>query len=381
MACTQDNFPAEGCEDELGITIEYRGNKYTRFFSFPAPEGITQSKYSGDYYDSYTSCKDMALDPSGALWRQFVSQSYRQLIIQPNYTKACEIFGPSADFCDNHEDRLHTCFLGCRRPEDTAAKGYTMDNRPPCISGKETKPPLLCIYPEDIANFTFFDKMIGSTCIYSHSISGNDDPSGSASDVSEPIWCFGALQLFGAIVAANFLQLVFEILLLRVLDMANEFIEQSLVLRSRKCLYIFIMSAILGAAAFACLGAVTIVGRVRLDTALIISFFLTLAVDQVRFFLVQPIIWWVILRRCGKLSPVGVQEYDDDYLTLFQTETSLVDTGRKLIGELMSTIVFQRVFLSLLLAYTAFLLVEFLLLNNVPDYNLIAVPNIDQVSL
>ncbi|CBZ53012.1 putative cAMP-specific phosphodiesterase [Neospora caninum Liverpool] len=377
MTCTQENFPEGGCEEELDRTIEYRGNKYTRFFSFPAPEGVTQSKYSGDYFESYTRCEDMALDPSGALWRQFASQSYRQLIIQQNYTKVCEIFRTSADFCDNHEDRLHTCFLGCRRPEDTAATGYTMDNRPPCVSGEETRPPLLCIYPDDIAKDTFFDKMVGSTCIYAHAISADKDSSVSSA-FAPPIWCFGALQLFGAIFAANFLQLVFEILLLRVLDMADKFIEQSLALRSRKCLYISLISVILGVAVFVSLGAVTILRRVGLETALVISFFLALAVDQVKFFLVQPIIWWVLLRRCGKLSPAGVQEYDDDYLTLFQAETSLVDTARKAVGDFMSTIVFQRVLLSFLLAYTAFLLIEFLLLNNVPDYNLVVVPNIDQ---
>ncbi|PHJ19261.1 camp-specific phosphodiesterase, partial [Cystoisospora suis] len=379
QACVQTSFPKQDCPGVTDRAIEYRGNRYSRFFAFSLPEGIDESRYIGDYYDSYTTCRDIAVDPSGALWRQFYSRSYRQLVIDDNYTRVCDIFGTGADFCDNKEERLHTCFLGCRRQNDTAAVGYTFDNRPLCGPGDETNLPLLCVYPGDLDGETFFDRMVGATCIFSKEVrplsSGDSLP---GDKLTQPVWCFSAVQLFGAIFAANFLQIVFEVLLLTVLNMPNEFVEQSLVLRSRKCLYIFSMCLILCVMTFAVLSSVTIVQRLGLDTALVISFFVCLLADEVTFFLFHPLIWWVAERRCGKLQPAGVQEYDEDYLTLFQTETSLVDSLREMVGSVLSSVPFQRVLLSFLLAYTSFLLVDFLLLNYVPDYNLVEVPNIDE---
>ena len=44
--------------------------------------------------------------------------------------------------------------------------------------------------------------------------------------------------------------------------------------------------------------------------------------------MVQPLIWWVVIRRCGHVQP-GIQEYNEEYLLHWELQESLMDLVRR----------------------------------------------------
>lgn len=61
-------------------------------------------------------------------------------------------------------------------------------------------------------------------------------------------------------------------------------------------------------------------------------FLLCVGLDQVKNLCIQPVIWYVIIRRCGRVHP-GIQEYNEEYLLQWELQESLWDECRRKVRE------------------------------------------------
>ena len=50
----------------------------------------------------------------------------------------------------------------------------------------------------------------------------------------------------------------------------------------------------------------------------LVEFSIALVFDQIKSIPIQFIIWWVVIRRCGKFDPGEYEEWDDE--TIFNDE-------------------------------------------------------------
>ena len=126
-------------------------------------------------------------------------------------------------------------------------------------------------------------------------------------------FCVSASQVFLAICAANFLQFLMESLFvyLTILD-EHWSVEEA----SRKCFsqFLVIFSHIL--MIMLCFGnPLSRASRSHKEGAIWLCFFLALVGDQLKNLLIQPVIWWVVIRRFGRVYP-GIQEYNEEYLRI-----------------------------------------------------------------
>merc|ERR1719316_2559642 len=65
-----------------------------------------------------------------------------------------------------------------------------------------------------------------------------------------------------------------------------------------------------------------------------LNFCFALMVDQAKNALVQPLIWWFVIRRCGRVHP-GIQDYNEEYILQWELEESLMDALRRQVHEFL----------------------------------------------
>ena len=69
--------------------------------------------------------------------------------------------------------------------------------------------------------------------------------------------------------------------------------------------------------------------------AVIISFSIALAIDQAKAFLIQPVIWWVFIRRFGRLDIAEDPEWDDERIFREGENVSLLNNARQKVKDFL----------------------------------------------
>ena len=72
------------------------------------------------------------------------------------------------------------------------------------------------------------------------------------------------------------------------------------------------------------IGVVQIVANGKPVTA-VIEFLVAFGIDQVKSIPFQFVIWWIIVRRCGKFEPSDYKEWEDEQMFLEGSDLSLFD--------------------------------------------------------
>jgi hypothetical protein len=145
-------------------------------------------------------------------------------------------------------------------------------------------------------------------------------------------WCMSWQNIGIVIAISNCLQLAFEYILIVNSEETEDVYEfQSAV---HKCGWQAVVT-------ICCIGLVLLtIGpygrllRLQRTETLWMTFMVSLGLDQVKNVLVQPIIWWVIIRRCGRVNP-GIQEYNEDYILQWETQESLIGEMRRKVDEFL----------------------------------------------
>ena len=88
-----------------------------------------------------------------------------------------------------------------------------------------------------------------------------------------------------------------------------------------------------------------------------------LGIDQIKSIPVQAIVWFTVIRRCGKYDPGEFEEWDDDEMILGGVETSLWQTMRNSVSSFLDL----DFIYNLIIGMTIFLCVVIFLELSFPD--------------
>eukprot|EP00392_Amoebophrya_sp_AT5.2_P003200 g3205.t1 len=144
-------------------------------------------------------------------------------------------------------------------------------------------------------------------------------------------WCISVGGILLAICIANILQFLFEnvYLYLSVLDESYDFQEAY-----RKCFGQFGVIFVHAVLLVCTVGPFHQASRMDKIEQVVVTFLLVFALDQAKNLLVQPVIWWLVIRRCGRVQP-GIQEYNEEYLLQWELQESLLDEMQRRTREFL----------------------------------------------
>merc|ERR1719353_2364627 len=67
--------------------------------------------------------------------------------------------------------------------------------------------------------------------------------------------------------------------------------------------------------------------RMNVQDIVLRNFAVVLSLDQLKNIVTQPLVWYVVVRRCNTLVP-GIQEYNEEYVSQWDPMDSLVTSMR-----------------------------------------------------
>ena len=271
--CQSDNFPNLSCTD-ANYELTYKGNHYTQFYHYTSSTNAFFEHCKGLVQEN--AITPVAYDSNGRVWRTQV------------------------------------CFNGCRRAVDCLI-GFSGDTRPECTPETRNFSSLVCLKPEtECENYVKRREM----CL-------NDAKT----------MCVDWAIVFLAILVTDALQLVFEASMLFALEttykpttvekMSNpeKFKEDELNEQTNpeqkkepdcnKILYkccgeLFYITTYLVVLFY---GSVALMYNIMYGKpqVIVIEFLIAFVIDQAKSLLTQPLLWWTVVRRCGKYK---VQYYE-----------------------------------------------------------------------
>ncbi|KAF4733796.1 hypothetical protein FOZ62_018332, partial [Perkinsus olseni] len=293
-ACEEAHYPFGSlCKDLEGlsaVTITRHGNQYDRLFYFPVPpEDCAGDPENCPAYAVYLQCRAFVDTPS----------SSKDIILSDGSIR---------------KQRHEICFNACRRPgNDTEENGFIgLDTRPPCAANSDTA-DLLCVSSDDgyESQLVFYG---GYTCF-----------SGGHEDSRFERGCTSWSLLWLGILIANVIQALTEMMIFYVTGLVEDvrvYSEARNKCLGHSALTVYFLAIII--LLFQPLQIAETTGR-GLDV--LVTVVLSLLMDQAKNFVVQPVIWWVLIRRCGTIFP-GIQEYNEEYLLQWDLQDSLVMSAR-----------------------------------------------------
>ncbi|KAF4705798.1 hypothetical protein FOZ63_021890, partial [Perkinsus olseni] len=289
-ACEEAHYPfgslCKDLEDLSAVTITRHGNQYDRLFYFRAPpEDCAGDPENCPAYAVYLQCRAFVDAPS----------SSKDIILSDGSSR---------------KQRHRICFNACRRPgNDTEENGFVgLDTRPPCAANSDTA-DLLCVSSDDgyESQLVFYG---GYTCF-----------SGGHEDSRFERGCTSWSLLWLGILIANVMQAITEMMIFYVTGLVEDvrvYSEARNKCLGHSALTVYFLAIIILLFQPLQIGETT--GR-GLDV--LVTVVLSLLVDQAKNLVVQPVIWWVLIRRCGTIFP-GIQEYNEEYHLQWDLQDSLV---------------------------------------------------------
>ncbi len=321
QSCQADMFPSLSCGDDPGIKIKYEGNEYDDFFIYHATNS-----------DDFSTCKDYVKD-------------------NPDYDYSRE--DPDRQW------RVHTCFRSCKLQDDT--EEFEIDERPDCTRNEDSfgmeyyEYDLLCVRPEDDCEIF---KMEDEVC----------------SDSNEDV-CFSGALVWIAIIIANVGQLIFEAALLYTLNISFKPTELEKKMNPnkdetnytgedeeppcdkvvKKCageMTVFITCAISIIILTSSMFAADTHGR---PGTIWLEWFVAFVIDQVKSLMVQPLLWFLFVRRCGTLM-ANFEVWQDETMIVAMNDDSFLKEIRKSVNTFVESKPVTYFFIGLVLFYAVFIL-------------------------
>jgi len=323
-SCELIHFPTNSCTDIENVTIKILENKYTEFFNFDAPAiGIDEERLA-----EYQNCVYHALDPDDE------GQNKLQW------------------WTETHRERSDVCFTKCRRRNEKYIK-LAHDIRQPCepamtqyqydqqfrrdknlnkyhyeglnkdwlecdVSKEECdlfyNQGMYCVTEEDgFDNGTLRD-FAYTTC---HNFS---------TDSVKNSWCINFFDVLIVILVGDFIYFIIDF----VMYLSTKYNEESInfeegVKRFSCQVFITICFALI---VISTMGGFAKAYRAEKQLSVWVTVIIAILIDQFKsVFIVQPLVWWAVIRRCGHLI-LGLQEYNFSYIGQWELEESLMEIIR-----------------------------------------------------
>eukprot|EP00744_Colponema_vietnamica_P008836 GILI01012592.1.p1 GENE.GILI01012592.1~~GILI01012592.1.p1 ORF type:complete len:735 (-),score=149.01 GILI01012592.1:208-2412(-) len=272
--------------------------------------------------------------------------------------------------------RLHTCFPACRSGTET---GFSADSRPLCSSlpasislqgGFSLTPrnDLLCVDPDDDCEVRRF---ADETC----------------PDFVNDL-CISWSIIWMSIAISNFFQLTVELLVhwtnsiktiyepesqaLTETDTSAETTERRLDLRAsrNKCYGHLAIVLLVFVACFLFVINLVMASYQGRPSAMAFSFLIAWLFDQAKSIVVQPILWWLVDRRCGRVNPL-MDLYDPAVIKQFPPEESLMQELRRLVATVMDCKPMTYVVVSIVGGYSVLVLVQLSVNDWIKDIDIV----------
>ena len=319
--CQADVFPELTCGQETGVSITYNGNEYTDLFKYPATNT-----------EEFQTCKDYMEDNEGFDWSN--QETDRQW-------------------------RVHTCFRSCKMP-GSEDPNFEEDGRSECQ-----------VF-QDSTKFEFYE--FDLLCVNSDS---DCEPNRWWDEIclSDGV-CWSWTVVLISIGIANLGQLMLEQALYYTLNTTykpTEFDRKYVLKRedeglkedeepscgkvTKKCTGEMVIATCFLASVLTsilCLIAAYKYGR---PDTIWLEWGSALLIDQVKSLLVQPLIWWVVLRRCGKL-PGDFDVWRDEQVVPAINDDSFLMEIRRMTQSFFQTKPMAYGITGLVLFYAVFILVN-----------------------
>ena len=345
--CTTDNFPSLTCIDR-NVKIRYNGTDYEKFFDYPNPVQTTVNDplLIQDLRHEYETCR---------AYTEWNPKMYPQ-----------EVY-PYDGFS------VHICFDKCRpdpvKQASLVDPNFQIDERPICNDKIKKDQGIICVHPK--TNDCDVLLLKRQTCF----------------DFDQMV-CIDWILILYSIIISNVLQVLFQASLAKSrewtyypteLDMMqdNEYSSKKLeqnnnpdqkeepkcdvVLRKcfgelfAICLYVLVLC-------FLIVGLQQQISYGKPLTGLV-EFAIAIGIDQVKSIPIQLVIWWTVIRRCGKFDVIDFTEWNDEEIANGGVEPSLYSSMRTGVRHFLET----KYISNLILGMTLFLCVVIFTELSMPD--------------
>ncbi|CAD7971308.1 unnamed protein product, partial [Amoebophrya sp. A120] len=224
----------------------------------------------------------------------------------------------------------------------SSAESSNTDTRPACSSVEQANQSLLCL-PYSTSEYENYYGLFGTFCFEKE-----------LADNSTTNWCISVGGILLAILVANTLQFFYENLFLymSVLDESYDFQEAY-----RKCFSQFFVIFTHSILFVTMLGPFHQASRMDKVEQIMVTFALVFFFDQVKNLLIQPVIWYLVIRRCGRVQP-GIQEYNEEYLLQWELQESLLDEMQRRTREFLEKRTVLVFIIGLVGFYASFLMLS-----------------------
>lgn len=306
-ACQTSHFPSLSCGPLPDHKITLHGNTYSSLWKFQRPDQPFNDTNIGT--EHFNKCRDEALNPKEV--EQMMGLERKQ--------------------------RMHVCWSECRRSSETPEAGYAEDTRSPCMCERYTVDPVAGITalrpcPDGAEGCIPCDSFRDLICVSPKDKVEWPNTWGMMCADDEGLWCMSWQNIFLVIAISNCLQLAFEwVLILNSEESEDVYEFQSAVY---KCGWQAVISITFIGLLLCTIGPYGRLLRLDRIETLWMTFMVSLSLDQVKNIIVQPMIWWLFIRRCGRVNP-GIQEYNEEYILQWETQESLVGEMQRKVDEFL----------------------------------------------
>lgn len=332
-ACQLAHFPSVSCSTRSqSHKVTLHGNTYESLWLFKKPlapgewtdqlnlnktdsedDGRAQRKvdFNRRAMEDFKECRSHALDPAPV-----------RKITDPD---------------EGRRERMHICFSQCRRSTETAEHGYGEDTREVCMCEKYMVDPVARITAlrpcsnsgQACQPCDLFDDLL---CVDTRDPIERPLAPAWVCLNKESHWCMSWGYIWMVVAISNALQLGVEMCFYYTSAETEDVYEfQSATTKCALQFFIVLWNLV---AMLILIGPFSIMGRLERSQQIWLTFVFGLMTDQAKSFIVQPIIWWVIIRRCGLVNP-GIQEYNEEYIMQWDLEESLMETLRRKVHEFL----------------------------------------------
>jgi len=318
--CQETHFPSLYCKDiEDETQIQFQGGSlYDNFFFYQIPSILSKTNI-----DNYRSCMYFALSPDeeGEKSKLYASE------------------------------RTDVCFTLCRRSKE---KPFDIDKRDPCPvaqTQEEYSNQFENMGKEEALNSSWLSCNVagGETCdlFYAqglYCVSEKDAIDNPISEEDPMIFCFGdrdggneswCISIVQILIVVGLSDVVFffmDALFFVAADIDDnaDFVQASLKFACETTIILVYTSLIL-----LMMGPIQQAYYYGKEEAIWVTWIIAVFFDQLKSFCVQPLVWILIIRRCGRVQP-GIQEYNEEYLTQWELAESLMEELRRLTREFLN---------------------------------------------
>lgn len=318
-ACEWAHFPSQSCRDLQDTIINHEGNEYYKVYNY---------EYRTDAEDArlvkYQQCMYYAVFPEeeGRITMGYVEDNRRENtdVCFTSCVRSAEAGGDPR----NSRPNMASCPKAQSQAEYDAQFDHVIGN----VTGKDGT-WYKCVVPADpnsAENKCDIFYKAGMICVSEKT--AYDDILYAAqfcfSERFEDKWCISLHQVLLVVGISNAVNFILSSILILAGDTTDETFKDI----TRRFVLEALITLMYASVCVSMISQVTLAYRLnKLDT-IAATASMAIVADQLKsFFVVQPTIWWLIIRRCGRVNP-GIQEYNEEYIMQWDPQDSLLTEMR-----------------------------------------------------